>query len=276
MALTWQDPVVFEGPSGLTYHAAWQGEGPTLMLLHGFTGHKNSFGDLTCQLAGYFRLLGVDLPGHGKAIPVPAKKLTFLHVIEDLEALLDQLNQTSVHCTGYSMGGRIGLALACRAPTLISSLSVISGSPGLSDASERETRSRSDRDLMSFMQHTPSEVFHDYWEHLPLFETSSSTATKSSQQQRLAWSRSLSFLGTGFQPSLWSKLSQVTIPVLFIVGQRDRRYVDIAMQMRERVPDSSLVVIANAGHRVHLDNPDNVARHITRYVAASVKGKKMA
>lgn len=236
------------------------------MLLHGFTGHMGAFGDLTHLLAADFHIVGVDLPGHGKAIPVTAEHITFGDVIADLRALLAQASPAGIHCVGYSMGGRIGLALACLPATPLRSLSAIGASPGLAQAKDRTTRQLWDQDLMSYMQYTPPAVFQHYWQRLPLFASSSRPVMASTPRQHLGWCRALSFLGTGFQPSLWEELPRVQIPVQFMAGQQDRKYTDIAARMCQLVPHSTLVSVADAGHRVHLDDPHATARHILRFI----------
>ncbi len=252
----------------MPYHVAWQGSGPPLLLLHGFTGHKNTLGAMTHKLADHFQVFGVDLPGHGHAIPVPPQKANFIDVIRDLYALLDRLGQAQVHCVGYSMGGRLGLALACQQPTTpLCSLSVLSASPGLADGRARQARRWWDQDLMKFIAHTPPAVFPQYWQRLPLWNTTADAPTTiPTLQQRLGWSQVLAILGTGHQPSLWPQLPTVTIPVQFVTGANDKKYTALAARMHALVPDSTLVSIPGAGHRVHLDAACATARLITRFV----------
>ncbi len=264
--MTWQEATTFKAPSDLLYHIAWQGKGPSLLLLHGFTGHMGTLGDLTSLLADHFRILGVDLPGHGQAIPVPGQQVTFMDVIKDLHTLLAEVSPAGIHCVGYSMGGRIGLALACQPTTPLHSLSAIGASPGLALARERAVRQLWDLDLMAFMQHTPPVVFQHYWQRLPLFGSAAHPVTAPTPQQQRGWSRALAFLGTGFQPSFWSELPHATIPMQFIAGQQDGKYTDIATRMCDLVPNGTQSLIPDAGHRVHLEAPHAVALQITRFI----------
>jgi pimeloyl-ACP methyl ester carboxylesterase len=61
------------------------------------------------------------------------------------------------------------------------------------------------------------------------------------------------------------------MPVLLIAGALDTKFVDIAQQMHARIPTSTLSVIADAGHSVHLEKPEAVAREIDNWLSQAQK-----
>jgi 2-succinyl-6-hydroxy-2,4-cyclohexadiene-1-carboxylate synthase len=71
---------------------------------------------------------------------------------------------------------------------------------------------------------------------------------------------SLLGMGAGQQVPLWSRLSELTMPVQLIVGQADSRYVTIAERMRQSLPRAELAVLPEAGHTAHLDQPEAFLR----------------
>src|SRR3954464_6506790 len=88
------------------------GEGPPLLLLHGFGGAAWTFAELVPLLRGR-RLIVPDLPGHGASTPLPAVSLAaFADVVAELVA-------GPVDVLGHSMGGVVGLRLAERHPSLV-------------------------------------------------------------------------------------------------------------------------------------------------------------
>src|SRR5260221_7691210 len=91
------------------------GEGPPLLLVHGFGGAAWNFSELGPLLPGR-RLIIPDLPGHGASSPLPAPTLAgFADVVaEILDEPMDVL--------GHSMGGVVALRLAARHPMLARSL----------------------------------------------------------------------------------------------------------------------------------------------------------
>ena len=62
------------------------------------------------------------------------------------------------------------------------------------------------------------------------------------------------------QPSLWDRLSQLTMPVTLVSGAYDRKYTELANQMAAAIGDGArTVLIPGAGHALHLEQPDALA-----------------
>jgi pimeloyl-ACP methyl ester carboxylesterase len=102
------------------------GEGPSLLLVHGFGGAAWNFSELAPLLPGR-RLIIPDLPGHGASSPLPAPTLTgFADVLAEI---LDQ----PVDVLGHSLGGVVALRLAERHPELVRSL-VLAAAAGISSS----------------------------------------------------------------------------------------------------------------------------------------------
>ena len=102
------------------------GEGPDLVLLHGWAMHSDIWQSVRSQLAQHFRLHLVDLPGHG-ASPTP-----WIHGPDALknmtEMIVDSLPERSIIC-GWSLGGQIAMKLSLDMPERINKLILISTTP---------------------------------------------------------------------------------------------------------------------------------------------------
>lgn len=102
------------------------GEGPDLVLLHGWAMHSGIWQSVCSQLAQHFRLHLVDLPGHG-ASPNP-----WIHGPDALknmtEMIADSLPERSIIC-GWSLGGQIAMKLSLDMPERINKLILISTTP---------------------------------------------------------------------------------------------------------------------------------------------------
>ena len=257
--MIWHPLPTCVAPSGIPYHGATTGNGPPMLLLHGFTGTVQSLDPIACVLSSQFSLLGIDLPGHGRTRAIPDPNLKFDQVISDLHEVMGRWHPYPVHVAGYSMGGRVGLGLACRFPDAVKSLSLLGASPGISDVADRQTRLALDRDLANFLVETPDGVFDRYWESMPLFgggrTSGASDRRVSSKNIRQGWSTSLHLLGTGVQPSFWNDLSHLDLPVQLLTGGRDIKFRNIADAMNMRLPQCRTHTVPHAGHRVHLENP---------------------
>jgi pimeloyl-ACP methyl ester carboxylesterase len=102
------------------------GEGPPLLLVHGFGGAAWNFSELAPLLPGR-RLIVPDLPGHGGSSPLPAPTLTGF--ADALAAILEG----PVDVLGHSMGGVVALRLAERHPSLVRRI-VLAAAAGISSS----------------------------------------------------------------------------------------------------------------------------------------------
>ena len=109
-------------------------EAPALLLLHGFGASLHTWEPWAQALAGPYRVLRVDLPGHGLSPPDPTGNYTDTRSLQLLLALLDQLGLQRVSVIGNSMGGRIAWTMAVRHPERVNKLVLIApdgfASPG--------------------------------------------------------------------------------------------------------------------------------------------------
>jgi len=239
------------------------GSGHPLVILHGFTGSAEAMLPLAKCLSEERTIYLIDLPGHGKTgllndLPLHG----FEETIRLLKDLLAHLDLEEVDLLGYSMGGRFALGFAVAYPETVKKLMLVSSSPGLSDPNERRLRQRSDNDLAEQIIKDGVETFVDNWMQQPLFASQQRldpTILEQQRQQRLAndaegLAASLRGAGTGVQPSLWQSLNLVVADTLLIVGEEDPKFRRIAMKMTAKFDKSSISVISNAGHAVHLEN----------------------
>jgi pimeloyl-[acyl-carrier protein] methyl ester esterase len=107
----------------MALHVEQLGDGPDLVLLHGWGLHGGVWHSLAARLAGSFRLHLVDLPGHGHSRNV---------LFEDLDAAVDAVAGCAPECAcicGWSLGGLVALRLATRHPSRVATLALVSTTP---------------------------------------------------------------------------------------------------------------------------------------------------
>ena len=101
-------------------------EGKPLVLIHGFGGDLLTFFLLQPLLAERYRMLALDLPGHGgstKALPAAADPAALAAVVG---AVMTARGMKVAHLLGHSLGGAIALALAEAEPARVSALTLVS------------------------------------------------------------------------------------------------------------------------------------------------------
>lgn len=267
--------------NGLAYHYVEAGHGPAVLLLHGFTGSSENWQPLQAALADGYRVIALDLPGHGQSeAPSNPARYRMAAVAADVGALLDHLQSGPAHLLGYSMGGRLALYLALTEPHRWRSLILESASPGLAAAAARAERRARDEALAAWIEAEGIEAFVDRWEALPLFASQRRLPDRVRRQHRAGRLRnrpeglanSLRGMGTGVQPSLWAQLAKLSLPALLIAGALDEKFVGIARQMTgllaARPPHPRLEIVPEAGHTVHLERPAEYASLVRQWLAA--------
>jgi len=270
---------------GCTYHVTLAGSGPPLLLLHGFTGSAETWEPFIPTWGTHSTLIAVDLLGHGRSdCPPDPARYRIDQCAADLLALLDQLGIAQTDLLGYSMGGRVALHLAVAAPDRIGALVLESSSPGLASPAERAARAQSDEALAALLEREGIAAFVARWEALPLFASQrrlpaavrDGLRRQRLQHRPLGLANSLRGMGAGVMEPLYDRLGAVRAPTLLVVGALDERYRALGEEVAGRLPQARLVVIPEAGHAVHLEQPAAFGRAVSEFLASCRGGSEPA
>lgn len=256
---------------GTTYAYRLEGKGEPLVLLHGFTGSKETWDMIKPEFSDY-RLLTIDLPGHGAT--VTKRKVSMEQFAHHLKQLTADIGFSRFHLLGYSLGGRSALSYAMYYPETIQSLILESASPGLKTEIERFERMEQDKNLAKMLTSKGLEYFVSYWENIPLFETQRRLPKEVRHQVRkerlsqvaVGLAQSLLGMGTGAQPSWWNSLDKLYFPVLLIVGELDKKFVQINKTMNEHMKNSKLTIVQGTGHAVHLEQVEYFVKIVREHI----------
>jgi 2-succinyl-6-hydroxy-2,4-cyclohexadiene-1-carboxylate synthase len=238
---------------------------PSLTFVHGFTQTRASWHTVVSLLKDHFRCVTLDAPHHGEAQSVDV----------DFDTASDLIAETASGSilVGYSMGGRMALSAAIRHSAPLRGLILVSTTAGIADDAERLERTRSDETLAQRIESIGTAAFLEEWTAQPMFTETSVDAEDLKARltnSPASLARSLRSCGTGAQSSLWDQLPSLQLPTLVITGARDVKYGELGRRLQESISDSELVVIDNAGHAVHLDQPSQVADVIADFVSRRI------
>lgn len=256
-----------------------RGSGQPVIVLHGFTGSAEAMQPLTERLEDRYRVMTPDLVGHGRSsVPDDPRAYSVEAMVRHVLAVADVMGCATFHLVGYSMGGRVALALACRAGHRLRSLVLIGATAGLADDEARAERRRLDEERARRIE-TDLEGFVDEWMANPLFAAQTDLGADflaASRAQRLAsdpagLAASLRAAGTGSMAPLHDRLGQCTMPTLLVVGSDDHKFIAEAARLSAGLPRSSTAVIPGAGHSAHLERPDEVVARI-RELLVGIEG----
>jgi pimeloyl-[acyl-carrier protein] methyl ester esterase len=251
-----------------------RGQGPDLVLLHGWGLNLRVFDALVAQLEGDFRLTLVDLPGHGRSAWQPR----FADPAAQLAALLESLPPRA-HVLGWSLGGQWALQLAAAARARIAGLVLVATTPrfvvgadwpwGLASAV-----------LAQFAQALQSNYRQTVADFLELQVRGSAAAaqvlrslTAALREHGDADPRALE-LGLALLQGndLRALVPSIEAPALVIGGQHDRITPGAAAEaLAALLPRAQALVVPRAGHAPFLSHTDSVARAARRFLAAPMR-----
>jgi 2-succinyl-6-hydroxy-2,4-cyclohexadiene-1-carboxylate synthase len=199
-----------------------KGSGLPLVFLHGFLGTAHDW-DPVCSYLPPCHCIGFDLPGHGRS-----------PFVENFEIPIPRF-----HLVGYSMGGRLALMIPAEK---VASLTLISTHPGLMTEEEKQKRLQSDAEWSKLLFELPIDEFLSRWYHQSLFKSFKPDLSMRRKQNIPALSAAM------MHYSLAKQTRHEIDGVL--VGERDEKF---------RALFKNPLLIPNAGHAVHLENPKAVA-----------------
>lgn len=236
-----------------------------VVLVHGFTQTRKSWGPIVEGLAKDRQVVAVDAPAHGLSSGYRVG-------LEEGARLLGEVGNEAAY-VGYSMGGRLALHLALAAPYLVKRLVLVGATAGIDSDHERAARRAADDVLAAGLEKDGLDAFLERWLANPLFATLPRERAGIEDRRENtadALADSLRLMGTGTQLPLWDRLQELTMPVLFVVGEHDEKFTAIAHRMAERwggPPGTAHVAIVHgAGHAAHLERPDAFLTYVVPFL----------
>ncbi len=244
---------------------------PSLILFHGFMGSGKVFEPLIDLLLKRCNPVTIDLLGHGESTTDPnPERFTAKQQVQDILSILDRLQLKNLFLYGYSMGGRLAQHVFISEPFRFSGLILESTNCGITDEHERSERRKIDEERARDIE-ADFPAFLDRWIKLPLFKSPAGAANFDyasilrSQNPRVM-AASLRGFGAGVMPPVCNQLSNIKKPVGLLAGKADQKYVDKMREMAQLCSTSELQIIDGAGHRIHVDQPDQTVKFITQFL----------
>ena len=245
-------------PNGQNLHYLDAGEGPVLVLLHGWAMSSVVFADSVRALSNNFRLLVPDLPGHGQSDPGPDFSLAA--IAADIRIWLDTLKIDSYHLLGWSFGGQLAMQLATDNIDKVERMVLVASTPkfcqsdnwshGLPDVQVRAMQRRLQRDQEATLDDFVNLMFTGEVDGTTLAAT---VREQSIAPEHIAGREILATLRLG---DLRDQLAQISIPTLIHHGQDDSIIPVAAGQfLAEQIPDCELSIFNDVGHAPFLSRP---------------------
>jgi 3-oxoadipate enol-lactonase len=240
---------------GLFCHVAGPADSPAVVLLHALATHGELWRPQWPAWSMAFRLIAIDLPGHGMS-PAPTAPMTLADYAERVAVALDELGIESASIVGLSLGGMVAQALALRQPGRLRSLVLAHTTartlPALREIWD-ERLAQFERDgLEKQIEPTLGRWF------TPAF----AGATPMTMEWVAGQIRATS--PAGYASAIraiqgldhFDRLGQITIPTFVVAGDADSAIpLPAASALAERLPRAQLFVLKDAGHLGNVQQP---------------------
>lgn len=254
---------------------------PALFLVHGSNASLHTWEPWVERLKGKYRIVSMDLQGHGLTGPIPSGCYTPTCMAATVEAVRAKLGIERIAIAGNSMGGSVSIAYALAHPERVAALILVdsSGAPVKRDGPPplgfRIAQTPVLRDLGAVI--TPKSVIGEtleksvsvksvasdvaitrYWELLR------APGNREATMQRFA----------GYGPSKLTPESFAALkgtPVLILWGAEDRVIpVAAADWFKAAVPNAEVLVYPKIGHVPHEEAPDRSAADVDAFLGRAL------
>ncbi|MFB9370870.1 alpha/beta fold hydrolase [Kitasatospora albolonga] len=245
----------------------WTGPpGRDVLLLHGLAGHAGEWDRVAATLSRAGRVVAFDQRGHGRSTRRPAEVSRAAYVA-DVVAAVGQLGLRQPLLVGQSLGGHTALLAAAAHPGLFGGLVLVEAGPGAAPGAQQEIAAVLDSWPVPFPSPEAAARFFgggavgavwadgleprdgSWW---PRFDRDVMVASLSELAHR----------------SYWDEWTAIDRPALLVLGQHGILPPAEITGMLRRRPATTAVSVPGAGHDLHLEHPDLLARLLADFASA--------
>jgi len=244
---------------GIEIHYVSEGAGPPVTLVHGVGSNLGSWDPIAKRLAEKYRVVRLDLRGHGLSSRIETCSLDSF--LDDVSLVLDTLGIERTHLAGFSLGGMIAQAFVLAHPERVDKLAFISAVAGRTPEERANVMSRArkvhaegiasvvtaaeDRWFTEVFRKAHPEVVRERLEEL-----------KANDHRSYAAAYSVFAAG-----DIGDRLHAIRRPTLIVTGEYDvGSNTRMARFMHKAIPGSTLRILPGLKHSVLLEAPDTISQ----------------
>lgn len=240
---------------------------PLLILGPSLGTHGSQWAGVAYRLADDYRVVTVDLPGHGQSQRMP--NVTIDDLADEIVALADSYGAKTFGFAGVSISGAIALTLALRAPDRLRGVAALCTGAFFGGAERWDERIREVREAGSLRPLVPDTAGRWFAAGF-LDEDDSSGPIVLEQLAQTDPEGYIDCCGALARYDIRSRVGEITTPVLFLAGSQDPGNTPEAMrELHEQVDGSRFAVVPDSAHLPLVEHPDLVSDHLMEFFASS-------
>jgi (E)-2-((N-methylformamido)methylene)succinate hydrolase len=236
-----------------------EGSGAPLVLVHGVGGDSSNWDDVVPRLAPKFRVIRMDLRGHGRSGPInaPCRAEDFARDVTDV---MQAAGVDACRLVGFSLGGQVVQAIALDSPERVQKLVLISTIAGRTEAERSSVASRL-AELQAKGIATIAAGNRDRW-FTQEFQRAHPEKVERRVEQLLqtdpeSYQHAYSVFAT---TDFANRLEEIRAPTLVITGENDMGATPrMARLMHERIKNAELRILSRLRHSLLIESPDQIA-----------------
>jgi 3-oxoadipate enol-lactonase len=244
------------------------GCGPAIVLIHGYPFNRSSWADQVTALADRYRVLTLDLRGHGET-ETSSGTSTMKLMAQDISALMDDLRIDRAVMGGLSMGGYVALAFYQLFPHRVEKL-LLADTRAQADTNEgKATRAEQVEQILA---EGMAGIVNAMLPKLLSPETVSKRPEIVKRLREMMMhtnpeGAAAALRGMAEREDQTGRLSQIRVPTLIVVGKEDPiTPVADSEKMHDGIVGSQLVVIENASHVSNIEQPEQFNRALQEFL----------
>jgi len=267
---------------GIRLYCEEAGSGDPIVFVHEFAGDYRSWEQQVRYFGRYYRCIAVNARGYPPSdVPKDGAKYSQERARDDIRAVLDALKLDKAHVVGLSMGGFATLHFGFTYPQRARSLVIAGCGYGAEPDKRAQFQAEAEASAKRFEDLTmakaaeayalgPTRVQHQNRDPRGWLEFKDQFAEHSTEGAVLTM--------RGVQakrPSLFElteKMKAITAPTLVMTGDEDWPCIEPGVLMKKHIATAALVVMANAGHNINLEDPAAFNAHLAELFAAADAG----
>ena len=270
---------------GTKLHVEETGSGTPVIFVHEFAGDHRSWEPQMRFFARSHRCVTFAARGYPPSdIPTDPSAYSQDMACADVLAVMNGLGIDRAHLVGHSMGAYTALHVGLENPERCLSLAALGCGWG-SNPAERDASTRTCKEIARMFQSEPIEVAAANYAGAAMRRTLQAKDPRGfAEFQRMlaehsATGSALTMLNLQLKrPTLWdleTRLRDLTVPLLVIVGDEDFPCLDGSLFLKRVVPTAGLLVIPRAGHTINTEEPAAVNGALAELFGAAEAGSWM-